>query len=174
MKIYYVDKNEFLKHYDKSFLQKFSDGHEFKSEKRFFEYSIGRFLVKSVAEKVYGLTDTEIIIQNNKPKFKTTDLKFSISHSGNYVAAVFDREDCGLDIEEIKPRNLEAMSARYEKEFQTLEDFYRFWTKYEAEIKLQQKTQDKYSCVFQDNYMLTVVSANTISSPPSCIDFLGV
>ncbi len=174
MKIYYLDKNEFFKHYDKSFLQKFSDGQDFKSEKRFYEYTIGRFLVKSVAEKVYNLSDTEIIIQNNKPKFKTANLHFSISHSGHYIAVAFDSADCGLDIEEIKSRNIAGLLRRYEKDFNTLEDFYKFWTEYEAEIKLQQKTQDKYSCVFQNNYMLTVVSANPISSPPSCINFLDV
>lgn len=174
MKIYYIDINEFLKKYDRVFLQLFSDNKFFKSEKRFLEYTIGRFLVKTVGEKIYNLTDTEICIKDNKPVFKTNLLKFSISHSKNIVMAAFDETDCGLDIEEIKPRSLEALSKRYEKDFKTLEDFYKFWTEYEAEIKLQQKTQGKYSCVFQNDYMLTVVSASPISLPPSCINFLDV
>lgn len=172
MEIYYINKKEFLKKNDEAILNTFSDDKNFKSEKRFLQHSIGRYLVKSAAKKFYKITDTEITIKNNKPVFKKNSIKFSISHSKDIVAAAFDTSECGLDIEEIKPRNLEALSRRYEKDFDTLEDFYKFWTEYEAEIKLQQKTQGKYTCVFQNNYMLTVASASPISSPPSCINFL--
>lgn len=115
------------------------------------------------------MADTEIIVENDKPKFKNGGMFFSISHSGKYVAAAFDNVACGLDIEEMKPRDFEALSARYNKDFQNTEDFYKFWTEYEAEIKLQQKTQASYSCVFQDDFMLTAVSANPAFSQPSCI-----
>lgn len=169
MEIYYINTEKFLKSHDTEFLRKFSQGKEFKSLKRFVQYSIGRYLVKSVAKVVYNLSDTEIVIDNDKPKFKNGGVFFSISHSGNYVAAAFDNSPCGLDIEEMKPRDFEALSARYEKDFQTAEDFYKFWTEYEAEIKLQEKTQASYSCVFQENFMLTAASANPTFSQPSCI-----
>lgn len=174
MEIYYINSDEFLKKNNKTFLEKYTDRHDFKSEKRFIQHSLGRFLVKNVASKVYGAANIDIIVKNNKPQFANNSLHFSISHCGRYIAAAFDDAECGLDIEEIKPRSLEALSKRYEKDFATLEDFYKFWTEYEAEIKLQQKTQGKYSCVFQNDYMLTVVSVSPISSQPSCINFLDV
>lgn len=169
MEIYYINSEEFLKSHDTDFLRRFTDGREFKSVKRFVQYSLGRYLVKSAAKKIYSMADTEIIVENDKPKFKNGGMFFSISHSGKYVAAAFDNAACGLDIEEMKPRDFEALSARYNKDFQNTEDFYKFWTKYEAEIKLQQKTQASYSCVFQDDFMLTAVSANPAFSQPSCI-----
>lgn len=169
MEIYYINTADFLKSHDTDFLRRFTDGREFKSVKRFVQYSLGRYLVKSVAKKFYSMADTEIVVENDKPKFKNGGMFFSISHSGNYVAAAFDTVACGLDIEEMKPRDFEALSARYNKDFQNAEDFYKFWTEYEAEIKLQQKTQASYSCVFQDNFMLTAVSANPAFSQPSCI-----
>lgn len=169
MEIYYINSEEFLKSHDTDFLRRFTDGREFKSVKRFVQYSLGRYLVKSAAKKIYSMADTEIIVENDKPKFKNGGMFFSISHSGKYVAAAFDNVACGLDIEEMKPRDLEALSARYNKDFRNTEDFYKFWTEYEAEIKLQQKTQASYSCVFQDDLMLTAVSANPAFSQPSCI-----
>lgn len=169
MEIYYINSEDFLKTHDTDFLRRFSDGREFNSVKRFVQYSIGRYLVKFVAKKIYGITDTEIVIESDKPKFKNGEMFFSISHSGKYVAAAFDKSECGLDIEEMKPRDFKAFSDRYDKDFQSAEDFYQFWTAYEAEIKLQQKTQASYSCVFQDNFMLTVVSADPTFLQPSCI-----
>lgn len=174
MEIYYINSEEFLKTHDTNFLRKYTDGKEFKSMKRFVQYALGRFLVKSAAKNFYDLTDTDIIIENDKPKFKNSALQFSISHCGNFVAAAFDKTDCGLDIEEMKPRDFEALSKRYEKNFETSEDFYKFWTRYEAEIKLQQKTQAEYTCVFQDKFMLTVVSADSTFSQPSCISRFDV
>lgn len=174
MEIYYINSEEFLKSHDTDFLRRFTDGREFKSVKRFVQYSLGRYLVKSVAKKFYIMADTEIIVENDKPKFKNGGMFFSISHSGKYVAAAFDNVACGLDIEEMKPRDFEALSARYNKDFRNTEDFYKFWTEYEAEIKLQQKTQASYSCVFQDNFMLTAVSVNPAFSQPSCISRFDV
>lgn len=169
MEIYYINSDEFLKNHDSEFLRKYSDDQEFKSMKRFLQFSIGRFLVKSAAQKIYNLSDVEIVIENDKPKFKNNQLYFSISHCKNFIVAAFDNQNCGLDIEIMKPRDLDALSKRYEREFNSIEEFYKFWTEYEAEIKLQQKTQGKYSCVFQDKFMLTAVSSDSTFSQPSCI-----
>ncbi len=159
MEIYYINTTEFLKTHDTDFLRQYAGGKEFKSLKRFTQYTIGRYLVKSVAKKIYNIPNTEIIIKNDKPKFKFGGLHFSISHSEDYVAAAFSSVECGLDIEIMKPRNFEALSERYNKEFQTEEEFYEFWTKYEAEIKLQQRMKWSFSQVFQDEYMLAAVSS---------------
>ncbi len=169
MEIYYINSDEFLKTHDSDFLRKYTDGCEFKSMKRFVQHALGRYLIKTAAQEIYRIENTEITIENDKPKFKHGGICFSISHSGKYIAAAFDRAECGLDIEEMKPRDLEALSKRYEREFTSTEDFYKFWTEYEAEIKLQQSPQAKYSAVFQKDFMLTVVSADSTFSQPSCI-----
>lgn len=169
MKIYYINSEEFLKKYDINFLQQYTEGIEFKSFKRFIQYSIGRFLVKSAGERDYNILDSAIVIKNGKPEFKYSDIKFSITHCEKYIAAAFDQYECGLDIEKIKKRNLTEISQYYKKEFKSLEEFYRFWTEYEAEIKLQQKIGGKYTEVFQNHYMLTVVSTNSVFIKPESI-----
>lgn len=163
MRIFFINSQDFLKTHDTDFLRQYAGGREFKSTKRFIQFALGRYLVLSVAKGFYGLDNTEIIIENEKPKFKNNGLYFSISHSGDYVAAAFDEHECGLDIEEMKPRDLEPLSKRYEKDFHSIEDFYKFWTEYEAFIKLQsEKICGRHTCVFQENYVLTVVSTGEI------------
>lgn len=158
MNIYYINSDEFLKKYDTNFLRQYVGGQEFKSLKRFIQHSIGRYIVKTVGENVYRIKSPQIIIENNKPKFQNNNINFSITHCGKYIAVAFDKNECGLDIEEIKSRDLEALSKRYGKDFSTLEDFYIFWTKYEAEIKLQKTAKWSHSEIFQNNYVLTAVT----------------
>lgn len=168
MKIFYVDCDEFLRNHDLDFLCKYSDGKVFKSQKRFIQYSIGRYLVKTIAKTVFGVENTEIVIRNSKPQFCTADLHFSISHSGNIVAAAFDSEECGLDVEQMKPRDFDAFGERYGKKFISKEDFYEFWTEYEAGIKLQHEIKGKFSSVFLEQYMLTAVSVKN-ENPLVCL-----
>lgn len=158
MNIYYINSDEFLKKYDTNFLRQYVGGQEFKSLKRFIQHSIGRYIVKTVGENVYRIKSPQIIIENNKPKFQNSNINFSITHCGKYIAVAFDKNECGLDIEEIKSRDLEPLSKRYGKDFSTLEDFYIFWTKYEAEIKLQKTAKWSHSEIFQNNYVLTAVT----------------
>lgn len=158
MNIYYINSDEFLKKYDTNFLRQYVGGQEFKSLKRFIQHSIGRYIVKTVGENVYRIKSPQIIIENNKPKFQNNNINFSITHCGKYIAVAFDKNECGLDIEEIKSRDLEPLSKRYGKDFSTLEDFYIFWTKYEAEIKLQKTAKWSHSEIFQNNYVLTAVT----------------
>lgn len=168
MKIFYVDCDEFLENHDFDFLRKYSDGKDFKSQKRFVQYSVGRYLVKSIAANRFGLENTEIVIRNSKPHFSAAGLYFSISHSGNIVAAAFDSQECGLDIEQMKPRDFDAIGERYDKQFVSQEDFYKFWTEYEAGIKLQHEIRGKFSCVFLEKYMLTAVSVKN-ENPLVCL-----
>ena len=102
MKIYYINSEEFLKQYDTEFLRNYAGNMEFKSVKRFTQYTIGRYLVKSVGERDFNILDTEIEIVDEKPRFKYSNIKFSITHCGKYIAAAFDTAECGLDIEEMK------------------------------------------------------------------------
>ena len=56
MKVFYIDISKFKKKYSKDFLLQYAD-REFKTEKRFYEYAIGRYLVKLVAQKYYFIVE---------------------------------------------------------------------------------------------------------------------
>ena len=85
MDIYYSYISKLKRQYDKNFFIKYADI-ELKTEKRFYEYTIGRYIVKNTAEKFYNTADTSICINDNgKPEFSNADLNFSISHSKDIV-----------------------------------------------------------------------------------------
>ena len=158
MDIFYIDTENFKSTHKKDFLEQFADI-ELKTEKRFYEYTIGRYLVKSVGEKVFGLSNTEIIKnKEGKPIFKNADIHFNISHSKGYVVAVFDNFPCGIDIEYIKPRDLGKLSKYYNREFTSLTNFYEFWTQKEATYKLGITNGKTYTTLFKETYSLTVAS----------------
>lgn len=86
----------------------------------------------------YDYTDT------NQPVLKGTDLKFSISHSGNMVCcALSEGRALGIDVERTKPVKLELMKFYFDREswFEIINapdvygEFYRHWTMREAAIK---------------------------------------
>ena len=165
MDIFYINIAEFKNAHDRDFLIPYSDKN-FKSEKRFFEYGIGRYLVKNVAKEFYGIDDTEIIVKDTgKPVFKNSDLQFSLSHSNNIIMACFDYAPCGLDIEFIKHRDIEKLAQHYEQNFSDLEDFYEFWTLKEASYKLDSEVKAKY-CTKFENYYLAIVSNNYLKFMP--------
>ena len=158
MKIFYLDIEKFKSSHKKEFLEKYADI-ELRTEKRFYEYTVGRYLIKSVGENIFDISDTEIIKdKNNKPIFKNAPLHFSLSHSKDYIISAFDEFPCGVDIEYMKPRNLGKYSKYYGREFASLTDFYEFWTKKEAEYKLGTIPKGVYHNVFKDEYALCVVS----------------
>ena len=64
MKVFYIDISKFKKKCSKDFLLQYAD-REFKTEKRFYEYAIGRYLVKLVAQKYYNIADNTIVRTEN-------------------------------------------------------------------------------------------------------------
>lgn len=157
MKVFFLKKEEFLP-YDKRFLF----GNSFKSEKRNVEFALSRFLLDYVLKNVYHIENYEIETVNNKPKLKNNSLNFNISHSKEIILTGFSNSEIGVDIEFIKEKNLEKFSKYFNKEFSTLNDFYDFWTKYEAEIKLQDKVKCFKSLILEKNYYLTLASTKEI------------
>ena len=121
---------------------------------------IGRLITKFVAEYFYNIEDTNIIIENKKPKFENADLCFNISHSNNIVAVAFDSFPLGLDIEFMKDRDFKLLLERYNINSNNKEFFYQFWTEYEAKIKIQNETKQKLSFKLEQNYMLSLFSSN--------------
>ena len=139
---------------------------EFKQQKNKSErqHFAGRYIVEYAAKNIYNIDNTEIEIINNKPYFKYSDIKFSISHSGEIAAVCFDKNPVGLDIERMLPRDFEAISKRmeFESKTNTLEEFYENWTMFEAAYKLQNSFKSKFTSVFNHEYMMSIVSSSVI------------
>ena len=173
MKIFYVAIDEFKKLYGRDFLKPFADI-ELKSEKRFYEYTIGRYLVCQAAKEFYNIKNTEIVFSpNGKPQFKNADLNFSISHSKNIVMVCFDNLPCGIDIEYIKPRDFEKLAKHYNQNFKNAEDFYKFWTLKEASFKLGCSVKDYRSFEFKNDYFVTVTTTDELKKDIPAVNYLA-
>lgn len=135
-----------------------------KSEKRNFQHALGRFLVKYAAKNYYKINNTEIEIENNKPKFVQNSINFSITHSKNIVMVLFDENPVGIDVEFMKQRDFGKIFEHYNIDIQnpSREFFYRFWTEYEAKIKLQQTAKSYFSAEFPNGFMMSVTSGQSL------------
>ena len=128
------------------------------------QHNTGIKLTEYVAKNIYNVENTEVEIINNKPQFKNSDKQFNISHSKNVVLVCFDDNPVGVDIEYIKPRDYIELAKRmgFKLKERTLEEFYIFWTQYEAEYKLGFKSKDIRSKNFLNEYILSVASTKQI------------
>ena len=119
-------------------------------------------MVDRILREVYTIENREIVFENGKPMLKSALKYFSISHSGEYIALGFSNHNCGIDIEGVNDkRDWRAIAERMDFKSQSEEDFYKDWTKYEAEYKLGNsvKPESMYQTSF-DNYCITAVSEN--------------
>lgn len=161
VKIFFLNADTFLSAMNTQYLLGFSEGREFKSEKRMKQFCLGRFLLKYVLKKIYKIQEPEIRVKNEKPYLVNGDILFSLSHSKNLIIAAFAPFELGLDVEYMKGRDFESI-YRYLKRKSDNPDtdtFYRFWTKYEAEIKLQKEPASWFCTKLKDNFMLSVCAA---------------
>ncbi len=123
-------------------------------------HEIGRKIVFYVAKEIYDIKNYELEIVNKKPKFKYSDICFSISHSKEYVAVCFNKYPLGFDLEKIQNRNYHAISKRmkFNCKKNTIEEFYENWTLFEAEYKLQKKAIYTYMNNFGNDYIFSIAS----------------
>jgi hypothetical protein len=128
MDIFFLKKSEILR-------SVFTFDVVYKSEKRNVEYQIGRFLTKYIGKVLYKISDTDIKTVDKRPEFINSDIKFSISHSEDYVAVAFSEKEVGLDIEKYKERDLEKFSKYLKQDFKTQDELYNYWTNFEAKYK---------------------------------------
>ena len=147
MDLYYINCNEF-------------EGETLKQK----QHNAGRYIVEYVAKNVLNLENSEIIIENKKPKFKHSDIKFSISHSDCWAVVGFSNNEIGIDIEKMQDRDYKAIAKRmkFELKEDSLNDFYRCWTIFEAEYKLQQKAKSVKTIDFEKEYKISVASVSLI------------
>lgn len=169
MKIFYLKKDKILKKLSLQELESFSDGRSYSNKDKYIEHLLGLYLLKTVLSKFYAINDISIIYDGKKPMLESGEIKFSLSHSGNIVLAVFCRHNVGVDIENMTERDFQKFAKRYNMP-PTKDDFYRFWTNYEAEIKLGNPPKWSYSSVLENNYMLSVVSDVEITSDKEFIE----
>jgi len=130
---------------------------------------IGYYIVKTIGKEHFSISDISIIKENSKPRYKYSDIQFSITHSNLIVAAAFDNYAIGLDIEYMKNRDFEKLSKHYNINASDKNGFYKKWTNIEAEIKLQNNKKQSYTTEIESNYMMTVVSSNPKSIIPKII-----
>jgi len=161
MDLFYIDIQKFREKHDKAFLKDYVEI-DTKSEKRYYEHGIGRYLAKTAAKNFYDIKDTDIIVENFKPRFKNSSINFNISHSKNYVVCIFDDAPCAVDIEYMANRNLKPLEKHYNQKFNSIFDFYSFWTKLEAEIKLQNKPINTHTEIFMKEYMISIASVSLV------------
>lgn len=93
--------------------------------------------IKMVLDKLGSLDGWERG-ENNKPS-TSHELKFNISHSGNFVVVGFSKFNLGIDIEKVQKIDISdfhlVMSEIEKKEIINQEVFFEFWVKKEAILK---------------------------------------
>ena len=131
-----------------------------RKELRNRQSEIGRYIVDRIGKEIFSIKDTEIIIENSKPKYKNSNVHFSITHSNKIIAVAFDYYPVGIDIEYMKERDFKKLSEHYNINTYNKVEFYKKWTKLEAEIKLQSEIKQSYTTEIESDYIMTVVSSN--------------
>lgn len=97
-----------------------------------------------------GKDMTELVLErapNGKPFFKSSDMEFGISHSGELAVCALSERPVGIDVEELREiRNVNGLAARFlskaEQYYVThsanmSEAFLEVWTKKEAYLKFK-------------------------------------
>ena len=171
MDIYVLDLNKF----DKKLLDNVISEKEISDELTKQEHLAGRYILNFFAEK--NNIKNQIFYKNNKPYFQNNEYFFSISHCDNIVAVVFAKHNIGFDIENNKKErdflkllnrfNKENLQDYANKNKETLrKEFYEFWTKYEAQYKLQtsSKSIEFQTGIILDNFNYAIASEQEIEN----------
>ena len=132
---------------------------EISDRNRLNQHCLSYLMLDRILREFYQIEDREIAFEGTKPYLKSNQKYFSFTHSADFVALVFSDKPCGVDIEKKKDRDYKAIAKRMKFEANSEEEFYREWTKYEAEYKLGSKSECSKTFILGD-YFLTVVSSN--------------
>lgn len=137
---------------------------EISNPKTWNAHCLSYLMADRILREVYKIEDREVIFDNNKPILKNGGKHFSISHSGEYIALGFSDYNCGIDIEGVgvgvnSNRDWKAIAERMRFNSKSEEEFYKDWTKYEANYKLRDELKSIYQTQL-DNYYITAVSEN--------------
>ena len=124
-----------------------------KDENRLLQFLAGRILIL----ENFG---TDFETQSNG-KIISNKGYLSLAHSNNFVVLATDDEPIGVDIERIdNKRNFQKIALRMKfGKCNTVEDFYKKWTAYEADFKLNpnnKKTSHRF--FVHDGFMICISS----------------
>lgn len=161
MDIYVINVN-CAENIDKNLLMSFQK-RKFSNEEKQRIHSFSYLMLDRILKEVYKTEDRELVFEGKKPYLKSHDKYFSISHSGDYVVIAFSDCECGIDIEQIKQRDYQAISRRMNFYSEDLEDFYYNWTSYESKYKLGTDGVKCKSFRYED-YIITALSVNNKES----------
>ena len=133
---------------------------EFKNKAKQKEHCFSYLMTDRILREVYKIENREIDFIKGKPYLKSREKFFSVSHSGEYIVLAFSDNECGVDIEKIKDRDIESIAERMNFSCDNQEEFYKSWTKYEAEYKLGGKPS---SLMYQEfrGYMICATSSDS-------------
>ena len=140
-------------------------------------YIISRALRRKILAKALSLKPEKIIIENalnGKPFIPTDPIHFNMSHSKDLIVLALSEKPVGVDTEFMKKRDFIKLiryalsskeSAIYSMENIT-QEFYRWWTVYEAGIKLEglnilsagERYPAHYKTSFFENYALSTAA----------------
>lgn len=130
----------------------------------------GEWLIRSVAAGKSGMKAEEFEIdvsEFGKPYFSNfSTMHFNLSHAGTWVLAAFADEPVGVDVEEIRPIDLNVASIVFSEQEcsilsalppeKQLNYFFRLWTLKESLVKALGKgfgyDLRDFSFVFDDNH----------------------
>lgn len=108
-------------------------------------------LLRYTLKKHFGIEGALVEFEQNeygKPALKgNQDIKFNLSHSGNWVICAVSDKDVGVDVEEIKEKELDIAKRFFAPcEYQYIknshnpsEKFFTYWTLKESYVKAEGK-----------------------------------
>ncbi len=126
---------------------------------RAFQFLIGRLLISQHIRQNVETLDTGKVVAKN--------CFLSLSHSQNYVVLAVDSKPVGIDIEDIsKTRDFEKIAQRLKiNPCSNAVDFYREFTRYEADFKLDLGAQKKdYRFYLYHNFIICLATLYPFSS----------
>lgn len=116
--IYKIKKNNYnyvyLKYFYKFIYQEKKDKiKKYKKKMRKIQAITGEILLKNLLKKHYKIDYKDLTFylnKYNKPYIKNKNIYFNISHSYNYVAVAISNKEIGIDIEKIRPTNINTIN----------------------------------------------------------------
>ena len=145
MDIYFLNLNDFPQKTLNEFISAHKENIGYSDKLKQYQHYAGKYLLKYVLNNEYGINEFETEIIEGKPYLKNLPYYFSISHSKNLVGLAIGEKNLGFDIEYNKTqRAFEKIAKRYNKEINGQKEFYEFWTKHEAQIKLKSCKKDLF------------------------------
>ena len=116
------------------------------------------YMTDKILKDIYNIHNTELEFIKNKPYLKTREKFISLSHSDEFAVLVVSNSECGCDIEKIKKRNFKKIADYMKFKSETLQEFYKDWTKFEASYKMGMPVHSEKTILY-NNYSLSVVSS---------------